>query len=128
MFVIVRLDPVNGDVRLAGSSSYYEGRVEIYYQGEWGTVCDDNFDNLDAQVVCRHIGYTTVSAETIDSDYFGEGSGPILLDELGCWGGECRLDLCYNSGWRNHDCNHYEDVGVRCHGMIIMEYCSMITY
>jgi len=43
-------------VRLAGSGLPYEGRLEVYYNGVWGTVCDDYFDNVDATVACKSLG------------------------------------------------------------------------
>lgn len=43
-------------VRLAGSNLPREGRLEIYYSGQWGTVCDDYFDQFDASVACLQLG------------------------------------------------------------------------
>lgn len=46
----------NTPVRLRGGPSPFEGRIEVYYNGSWGSVCDKSFDNKDAIVICRMIG------------------------------------------------------------------------
>ena len=100
-------------VRLAGSSYYYEGRVEVNYNGKWGTVCDDGWDYYDAYVVCRQLGFR--SGSSYSNAYFGPGSGPILLDNVTCTGSESTLANCGHLGVGiTRSCSHSEDASVRC--------------
>ena len=89
-----------------------EGRVEVYYNGTWGTVCNDNWDIHDARVVCRQLGF-----EDAERAYtFGLGSGQIWLDDVDCGGHESSLFSCRHRGVGIHNCDHVKDVGVRCGG------------
>ena len=107
---------IDNVVRLVGGSSYNEGRVEVNYNGEWGTVCDDGWDDTDAGVVCRQLGFGS-SGTAIGSAGFGQGSGPIWLDNITCTGSESTLISCGHLGVGvTRYCNHHEDAGVRCSG------------
>ena len=96
-----------------GGASDNEGRVEVYHNSTWGTVCDDGWDITDATVVCQQLNYSR-AISALGEAYFGEGSGPILYDEVACNGTETRLADCSNLGIGIHNCVHSEDAGVRC--------------
>ncbi|VFV34837.1 lysyl oxidase homolog 2 [Lynx pardinus] len=101
-------------LRLAGQKrKHSEGRVEVYYNGQWGTVCDDDFSIHAAHVVCRELGYVEAKSWTASSSY-GKGEGPIWLDNIYCTGKEATLAACSSNGWGVTDCKHTEDVGVVC--------------
>jgi len=100
-------------LRLIGGSSYNEGRVEMNYNGVWGTVCDDGWNRIDADVVCRQLGFGP--GKHIRRALFGQGSGPILLDSVTCSGNESTLASCGHLGVGfTRSCSHSEDAGVIC--------------
>ena len=100
-------------VRLVNGSTEYEGRVEVYYNGTWGTVCDNGWDLINAQVVCSELGYGYATA-AIQGAFYGEGSGQIWLESVNCIGTEETIGNCLHGGWGFHSCHHGEDASVRC--------------
>ncbi|KFV82523.1 Macrophage receptor MARCO [Struthio camelus australis] len=95
-------------IRIVGGSR--KGRVEIFHNGVWGTICDDDWDSRDATVVCRMLGYSrAVSTFTANA-----GTGEIWLDDVNCKGNEHSILDCAKRSWGTHNCSHNEDAGVEC--------------
>ena len=128
----------NGTIRLVGGQSSNEGRVEICINGVWGTVCHPSWDNNDAKVVCRQLGFPVsginfglskcsfppstlrflnclVATGLYGYQHdFGQGTGPVFLNNVECIGTESSLLSCSHSGVRFNWCRHFADAGVVC--------------
>ncbi|XP_071476169.1 scavenger receptor cysteine-rich domain-containing protein DMBT1-like [Diadema antillarum] len=113
--------PTEYEVRLVDGGCANEGRVEVRYNGTWGTVCDDSWGLEDANVVCRMLGYQEAS-EAPCCARFGQGSGDILLDDVSCSGNEDNLADCQHREFGTHNCGHVEDAGVVCSSTVPAEY------
>ncbi|NXK99310.1 MARCO protein, partial [Mesembrinibis cayennensis] len=101
-------DSFNHFIRIAEGGR--RGRVEIFHQGSWGTICDDGWSTQDATVVCRMLGYSlAVSAFTATA-----GTGRIWLDDVNCSGTERSIFDCPKPDWGVNNCSHSEDAGVEC--------------
>ena len=103
-----------GAVRLVGEDTTLEGRVEIFLHGHWGTVCDSNWDFVDAIVVCRQLG-NLQAIEAPRNAVFGAGSGPSWYYHMHCTGTERNLTEC-SKGISNTGsaCAHSRDAGAVC--------------
>ncbi|KAL4224249.1 hypothetical protein ACF0H5_017703 [Mactra antiquata] len=111
-----------GDYTIDRTSNTVRGRLEVFYNNAWGTVCNDYFDesNTGAKVACRQLGLTGGTPIRVNVS----GIGPIWLDNVKCEGTESSIFLCprnVNTPIGNHNCGHLEDVGVEC-------TISMITF
>ncbi|XP_072566340.1 antigen WC1.1-like [Paramormyrops kingsleyae] len=107
-------------MKLSGGSSECSGRVELWHNGSWGTVCDDSWDLRDAQVVCRRLGCGT-ALEAHGNSAFGRGTGTIWLNEVNCRGDELHLWDCPHSLQEQRSCSHKEDAGVTCAGSSLLK-------
>ena len=131
-------DVDDGELRLEGGPSTTEGRLEVFHDGEWGTVCDDQFDkqvddprtlhdrrrisNLAPQKACQFMGYATGEVIPRGSISMAPSAQQIWLDDVRCldnrphWTGSepTKLHHCYHAGWGLNNCTHDEDVHLRC--------------
>ena len=89
--------------------------MEVYINGEWGTVCGRGWDPLDSKVVCQQLGYKGVNRTYSDTSQhnFGEGTGRSSLRGRLCTGSEANFLQCPHSGVGS-GCFHFYDVGVVC--------------
>ena len=118
----------NGSLRLVNGITHFGGRLELYYNNEWGTVCDDSWDSSDATVACGQMGFVGVSDS--DSSLFGSGASSqrIWLDDVACSGSESRLIDCSYVAIGRHNCGHSEDVGIVCtHGELRWFSCTQTS-
>ncbi len=112
----------DGRLRLVDGEAPDQGRLEVWHDGRWGTVCDDRwkFNGNNAVVACRQLGYAGAidhnSAYDLRSGkfHFPSSDGEHWLDDLECRGEEARLVDCPHSDWGDHNCFSLEAVGVWC--------------
>ncbi|XP_049331108.1 scavenger receptor cysteine-rich type 1 protein M130-like isoform X2 [Astyanax mexicanus] len=103
---------VCAEVRLVGRS-HCSGRVEVLHGESWVTVCDADFDQQGAEVVCRELGCGS-PVEVLGAAAFGRGEGQVCLEELQCRGRESQIHFCPKSSSLKHNCSHDNDVGLVC--------------
>ncbi|XP_019855766.1 PREDICTED: neurotrypsin-like isoform X1 [Amphimedon queenslandica] len=106
-------NPYSGQIRLQGSTYSSYGRLEVYCNGQWGTVCDDTFGFTDARVACRQLGYSDYNSYS--GNLAGSSSQPIWLDRVYCSSSDSCLAYCESCpSSEYHDCTHSEDVALGC--------------
>ncbi|XP_073693844.1 scavenger receptor cysteine-rich type 1 protein M130-like [Garra rufa] len=100
-------------LRLSGGEGRCSGRLEVYHNAVWGSVCDDQWDISDAQVVCRQLG-CGAALRADGNSVFGAGEGVVWLNRVECRGNELHLWDCPLSLKNHTDCSHKEDAGLTC--------------
>ena len=132
----------NGELRLADGPSTSQGRLEVFHAGEWGTVCDDQFDervddprtlhdrrrfpNLAPIKACQFMGYATGEMTPRGNISMAPPAQRTWLDDVRClddqphWTGSSptKLHHCYHAGWGLENCTHEEDVHLSCTGLL----------
>ncbi|XP_046729028.1 scavenger receptor cysteine-rich type 1 protein M130-like, partial [Silurus meridionalis] len=102
--------------RLTAGPHRCSGRVEVFHGGSWSTVCDGDFDQQDAEVVCRELD-CGIPVKVLGSAAFGRGEGQVWTEELQCRGNESDITLCpLSSSLKHSNCSHHNDVGLICSG------------
>ncbi|KAF5893071.1 scavenger receptor cysteine-rich type 9, partial [Clarias magur] len=100
--------------RLSAGPHRCSGRVEVFHGRSWSTVCDADFDQQDAEVVCRELG-CGIPVKVLGSAAFGRGEGQVWTEELQCRGNESEIYFCPTSSTLKHsNCSHDNDVGLIC--------------
>ena len=111
--------------------------MEVCNNNVWGTVCDDLWGNVDAQVACRQLGFTATGATALTLGAVPDGTGQIWLDNVQCRGTETTLISCPRNALGSHNCVHSEDAGVNCpskeiaivyiphYNVIILFFCAI---
>ena len=130
----------NGELRLEDGPTENVGRLEVFHNGEWGTVCDDQFDervddpgtlhdrrrfpNIAPRKACQFMGYANGQMIPRGNMSVAPASKKIWLDDVRCLAGSNhwtgappeKLHHCYHAGWSNNNCTHVEDVHLSCTG------------
>uniref|UniRef100_A0A3B1KAD9 SRCR domain-containing protein n=1 Tax=Astyanax mexicanus TaxID=7994 RepID=A0A3B1KAD9_ASTMX len=104
-----------GSVRLVDGGSRCAGRVEVLHGESWATVCDADFNQQDAEVVCRELGCGS-PVKVLGAAAFGRGEGQVWSEELQCRGNKSQTHFCPKSSSLKHNCSHDNDVGLVCAG------------
>ena len=103
------------------------GRVEVYYSEAWGAVCGENWDMVDANVVCKMLGYGGASAH-LQNISLEQENDTEWLSGVHCTGNESSLTQCAHTGWGKHTCNITQAAGVTCFERHWGEYVSLSIY
>ncbi|XP_053387738.1 scavenger receptor cysteine-rich domain superfamily protein-like [Mercenaria mercenaria] len=101
-------------IRLVDGDSPQSGRVELFISNKWYTVCDNDFDDNDASVICRMLGFSDSGiSRAFSKNHYGQGYGGVIVTQLECDGTERDIKQC-KAEWGTNSCDHTDDAGVNC--------------
>lgn len=102
-------EPFKISVRLSENST---GRVEVLFNNEWGSVCDNSWDDKASAVVCQMLGFS--DGRALRRQNVKYGSGRFWLDNVRCQGSESSISECKHRSWGTHDCYPGQEAGAEC--------------
>ncbi|XP_071944451.1 neurotrypsin-like [Antedon mediterranea] len=108
-------------LRLTGGAHFEQGRVEIYHDGEWGTICDRDWTMADANIVCKtYLNSQAINAYKSMQDN-NDVERPIFIEDISCTGMEKNiLDCAFKGLEETHDCSHTDEVWADCEINIVI--------
>lgn len=112
IFIIVIVSLI-GDVRLVDGGSDNQGRIEIYFNSTWWSICASHFNHEAFGTVCRMLNLPEPTERYHDSE-FDSGNEPILPMDFSCDGHESALLNCRHEDYYDHHCHEGNTVGVVC--------------
>ena len=103
------------NIRLTGGLTPYEGRVEVYLKGQWGTVCGtEEVTTVEAATLCNSLGFGPPQSVVSGALYGDSTDIPILVDNLVCQGAQDDFSKCKITMNQVSSCTHDNDIGLIC--------------
>ena len=101
-------------VRLNGGENPSEGRVEVFHEGKWGTVCGDGWGIEEAMTVCRQLNLGYASQAVTKNTLFGGTPLEMIMSGVKCRVDETSIYRCQHDEWKNATCSKEDLAGVIC--------------
>ena len=130
LMIVLSLSP--DSVRLVNGNSLCSGRLEVRFEQSWSSVCEADFDQQDAEVVCRELGCGPPSV--LQGALYGDAEAPMWMKQFQCGGNESSLLDCGRSDSTRSTCSPGKAVGLTCSGrrgaaaLISLHICSNETH
>jgi deleted-in-malignant-brain-tumors protein 1 len=87
-------DCSDSDIRLVGGVTVFEGTVEVCYFSTWGLISDAGWSDNEAEVICRHLKYSTSKTGAVSGSYYGKPNRPVHFYNVSCRPDQLSLESC----------------------------------